>query len=62
MTDFFPVCGTAVARIELLGENTARPSDIQGLVYVEYARAGGWRLQVAKEIKEAGYKVDLNTL
>jgi predicted nucleotide-binding protein len=39
-----------------------RPSDIQGILYVEYDPAGKWVYDVAKEIKAAGYKVDLNKL
>jgi hypothetical protein len=39
-----------------------RPSDIQGILYVEYDQTGKWLYDVANEIKHAGYKVDLNKL
>jgi predicted nucleotide-binding protein len=38
------------------------PSDLQGLVYIQYDIGGSWKYQVAKEIKGAGYEVDLNKL
>ena len=38
------------------------PSDLHGLVYVQYDKGGSWKYQVAKEIRAAGYKVDLNKL
>jgi len=36
------------------------PSDILGVVFIELDPAGGWRLQVARELKLAGLPVDLN--
>ena len=36
------------------------PSDLHGFVYVEYDQAGRWKYDLAKEIKSAGYDVDLN--
>jgi predicted nucleotide-binding protein len=36
------------------------PSDISGLLYIEYDRAGMWRLQLGKEMKAAGLQIDLN--
>jgi len=38
------------------------PSDLSGLVYHEMDKAGGWQLSVAKELKAAGLRVDLNLI
>jgi predicted nucleotide-binding protein len=36
------------------------PSDYLGVLYVDIDAAGAWRLKLAKELKVAGLKVDLN--
>lgn len=36
------------------------PSDYLGVLYVDVDAAGAWKLQLAKELKAAGLKVDLN--
>jgi predicted nucleotide-binding protein len=36
------------------------PSDYMGVIYVPFDSAGGWRLQLAKELKAAGLHVDMN--
>jgi len=36
------------------------PSDWDGVVYVPMDTAGGWRILLAKEIKQAGIDIDLN--
>jgi predicted nucleotide-binding protein len=36
------------------------PSDIHGILYIPFDAGGGWRLKLAKEIKEAGIDVDMN--
>jgi predicted nucleotide-binding protein len=38
------------------------PSDVLGVAYVEMDERGAWRLQVANELRNAGYDVDLNRL
>jgi predicted nucleotide-binding protein len=38
------------------------PSDIAGIAYIELDPAGGWKLQLAKELKNAGIGVDLSGL
>lgn len=38
------------------------PSDILGIVYTEIDRAGAWKLTLGKELKAAGYSIDLNQL
>jgi len=36
------------------------PSDFLGVVYVPMDSAGGWRLLLARELKGAGFAIDLN--
>ena len=36
------------------------PSDYSGVLFVPLDDAGGWKLQLAKELKVAGLPVDLN--
>jgi len=36
------------------------PGDLNGLVYTELDKAGGWKLSIAKELTREGYSVDLN--
>jgi predicted nucleotide-binding protein len=38
------------------------PSDILGIVYTDIDRSGAWRLTLGKELKAAGFEVDLNKL
>lgn len=38
------------------------PSDYSGVLFVPYDDQGVWRLQIAKELKAAGLKIDLNQL
>lgn len=38
------------------------PSDILGVVYTEIDSAGAWKLVLGKELRAAGYSVDLNKL
>lgn len=38
------------------------PNDISGVVYTKMDEAGGWRLSLAQELKQAGYNVDMNKL
>ncbi len=38
------------------------PSDILGVVYTEIDDTDSWKLSLAKELKVAGYEIDLNTL
>ena len=36
------------------------PSDYHGVIYEDMDSGGGWRLELAKEIRAAGIEVDLN--
>lgn len=47
------VCALVKGDVEL-------PNDISGLVYIAMDGAGAWRFQVAKELRTAGFAVDLN--
>lgn len=47
------VCGLHRGELEL-------PSDYMGVVYIPFDAGGGWRLQLAKELKAAGFAVDMN--
>ncbi|MCA9906345.1 MAG: nucleotide-binding protein [Anaerolineae bacterium] len=38
------------------------PSDYDGVIYEVYDRAGNWRYSLAKELRAAGYEVDMNVL
>jgi predicted nucleotide-binding protein with TIR-like domain len=41
-------------------EGVEIPSDYQGVLFTDLDSTGGWRLKLAKEIKDAGIGVDLN--
>jgi predicted nucleotide-binding protein len=36
------------------------PSDVMGLVYEQMDRSEGWKMRLARELKAAGFEVDLN--
>jgi hypothetical protein len=44
----------------LLKDDIEFPTDISGVLYTRMDTGGAWRLQLAKEIKDAGIAVDLN--
>ena len=44
----------------LYKEDVELPSDINGLLYVQLDPKGAWRLSLAKEMKQAGFSVDMN--
>ena len=46
----------------LVSQNVEFPSDISGVVYQKVDDAGGWKLKLAIELKQAGYSIDLNIL
>ena len=47
------VCVLHVGQIEM-------PSDFLGVVYVPMDSHGGWKSQLARELKQAGFSVDMN--
>jgi predicted nucleotide-binding protein len=42
--------------------NLEVPNDISGVVYIDMDDQGAWWLSVAKELKAAGYRIDMNKL
>jgi len=38
------------------------PNDISGVVYINIDEASAWHLQLAKEMKQSGYAIDMNDL
>lgn len=44
----------------LYEEGVEIPSDFSGILYIPIDRPGNWRFQLAKELKTAGLRVDLN--
>ena len=46
----------------LVKGNIELPTDINGILYVAVDNNGAWKLMLAKEIKNAGYNIDLNRL
>ena len=46
----------------LYEEGVELPSDIYGLSYVQMAKGGGWKLELAQEMASVGISVDLNKL
>jgi predicted nucleotide-binding protein len=51
------------SRVAVLTEKSVEvPSDILGVVYTELDKSAAWRTLLGKELKAAGYNVDLNKL
>ena len=46
----------------LVKQDVETPNDISGIVYIPFDSNGGWRISLGKELKRAGYDVDLNSL
>lgn len=38
------------------------PSDMSGILYTEIDSKGHWKISIAKELKAAGYKIDVNDI
>lgn len=49
------VCPLYIKGVEL-------PSDLYGLVYLEVEPSGAWKINMARELKNARYKIDLNNI
>ncbi|OAI56165.1 hypothetical protein AYO48_00045 [Gaiella sp. SCGC AG-212-M14] len=43
-------------------EGVELPSDLHGLVYIPYDAGGGWRLKLARELKDVGVNIDTSKL
>lgn len=46
----------------LVKSDIEKPNDISGVVYISYDESGAWRIELAKELKAAGYNIDFNKL
>ncbi|MEO8772662.1 MAG: nucleotide-binding protein [Ferruginibacter sp.] len=46
----------------LVKDNLEIPNDISGVVYITMDDADAWHFKVAKELKNAGYDIDMNKL
>ena len=46
----------------LCKEGVEMLSDYDGVLYILMDSAGAWKLQLAKELKSAGYTIDLNAI
>lgn len=46
----------------LCKEGVEMLSDYDGVLYIPMDAAGAWKLQLAKELKSAGYEIDLNAI
>ena len=44
----------------LLKDDVEIPSDYLGVVYARFDEGGGWRLDLARELRSSGYEIDLN--
>lgn len=56
---FYGKLGRRNACVLLVG-GVEKPSDMDGIVYVDFDKSGGWRMKLAQEMKEAGLTVDMN--
>lgn len=43
-------------------DEVEEPSDFSGIVYEPYDSKGAWKMQLVKELKEAGFSVDANKI
>lgn len=41
-------------------DNVEVPSDLSGILYIEYDTKGAWKFELAKEMKGIGFNIDLN--
>lgn len=42
--------------------NVEKPNDISGVIYIPFDSNDGWKIQLAKDMKSAGYNIDMNQL
>lgn len=49
------VCALVKSGVEI-------PSDFDGVVYVSMDAAGAWKFELGKELKEAGFSIDMNKI
>jgi len=46
----------------LVKDEVETPNDISGIVYITLDSNGGWHIDLAKELKNSGYEIDMNRL
>ncbi|ENM3757312.1 nucleotide-binding protein [Vibrio cholerae] len=46
----------------LLADGVEAPNDVSGVVYIDLDTRGAWKMDLAKELNEAGYTVDTKAL
>lgn len=46
----------------LVKPNVEHPSDISGIVYIPHDNHDGWKVSLARELKSAGYNIDMNKI
>lgn len=44
----------------LVKPDVEHPSDISGIVYIQHDEQDGWKIALARELKSAGYAIDMN--
>lgn len=48
--------------VALIKGDIETPNDFSGVIYVSYSQSDGWKTEIAKELKIAGYNIDMNKL
>lgn len=43
-------------------ENIELPSDINGVLYIEYDKAGGWKMELLKDLESAGFNINWSNI
>ena len=46
----------------LMKDEVEYPNDISGILYIKYQNNDAWKLDLARELKKAGYNIDFNKL
>ena len=46
----------------LVKDNIELPTDTSGIIYISIDNHNAWQLQIAKEMRKAGYEIDLNKI
>ncbi|HRI85512.1 MAG TPA: nucleotide-binding protein [Ignavibacteria bacterium] len=46
----------------LLKDEVEKPSDYDGIIYIQFDNHHGWNLKLAKELKNSGLKIDMNKI
>jgi predicted nucleotide-binding protein len=46
----------------IVKDNIESPSDNDGILYIPFDKSDGWKLKLGKELKNAGFNIDLNKI